>query len=121
MAIVPNNTKSSWRVGGTSFRPWHFGQNPHRVPAKVDNIAPELGLPKLPAIELRMIVGSELSPAASSLRVILDDVVRERVVARAPGITSRRTVHQRLFKIAQADGQLPGVVSAKRFVGALRR
>jgi DNA-binding transcriptional LysR family regulator len=54
----------------------------HRVPAGIRDVGAEFGLPKLPPIELRMLTAGELSPAASELREILDDVVRTRVMAR---------------------------------------
>ena len=54
----------------------------HRVPAGIRDVGCEFGLPKLPPIELRMLTASELSPAASDLRDILDHVVRRRVIAR---------------------------------------
>jgi len=54
----------------------------HPVPAGIRNVGPELGLPRLPPIELRMIAASELSPAASDLRDILGQVVRTRRSAR---------------------------------------
>jgi len=57
---------------GISVRP------AHPIPAGIRNVGPELGLPKLPPIELRMIAASELSPAASDLRDIVDHVVRAR-------------------------------------------
>lgn len=58
----------------------------HRVPAGVRDVGAVLGLPKLPAIELRMLTASELSPAAADLREILGDVVRRRVSARKSGL-----------------------------------
>jgi DNA-binding transcriptional LysR family regulator len=57
-------------------------RTPHRVPAGIKDVGAELGLPRLPTIELRMLTASELSPAASDLRDILDDVVRKQVFAR---------------------------------------
>jgi DNA-binding transcriptional LysR family regulator len=50
----------------------------HPVPSGLRDVGSELGLPKLPLIELRMITAGELSPAASDLRDILRDVVRKR-------------------------------------------
>jgi DNA-binding transcriptional LysR family regulator len=52
------------------------------VPAGIRDVGPEFGLPKLPSIELRTLTASELSPAASDLRDILDQVVRRRRIAR---------------------------------------
>lgn len=52
------------------------------VPAGIRDVGPEFGLPKLPSIELRMVTASELSPAASDLRDILDQVVRRRRIAQ---------------------------------------
>jgi DNA-binding transcriptional LysR family regulator len=57
---------------GISVRP------AYPVPAGLRDVGPLLGLPKLPLIELRTITASELSPAASDLREILQDVVRKR-------------------------------------------
>jgi len=54
------------------------------VPSGLRDVGAELGLPKLPAIELRMIAGTELSPAASDLREIVAEVVRKRRAARKP-------------------------------------
>jgi DNA-binding transcriptional LysR family regulator len=54
----------------------------HRVPPGIRDVGAAFGLPKLPAIELRMLAAAELSPAASELRDILDHVVRRRVIAR---------------------------------------
>ncbi|HLX18491.1 MAG TPA: LysR substrate-binding domain-containing protein [Bradyrhizobium sp.] len=63
-------------------------RTPHRMPAGIKDVGPELGLPKLPAIELRMVAANELSPAASSLQDILGKVTREQVAAPTGG--SRR-------------------------------
>lgn len=57
---------------GISVRP------AYPVPAGLRDVGAALGLPKLPAIELRIITANELSPAASDLREILQDVVRKR-------------------------------------------
>jgi DNA-binding transcriptional LysR family regulator len=48
----------------------------HRLPQGIRDVGIELGLPRLPKIELRMIFGSDLSPAASQFRDILDEVIR---------------------------------------------
>jgi DNA-binding transcriptional LysR family regulator len=53
----------------------------HRVPAGIRDVGAEFLLPRLPAIELRMIVRNDLSPAASELRTVLASVVRERVMS----------------------------------------
>jgi DNA-binding transcriptional LysR family regulator len=50
----------------------------HRVPAGIREVGAKFGLPKLPLIELRMLTTNELSPAASDLRDILEQVVRRR-------------------------------------------
>lgn len=63
---------------GVSVRP----ANP--VPSGIRDVGVELGLPKLPAIELRMVAGTELSPAASDLRDIVGEVVRKRRTTRKP-------------------------------------
>lgn len=57
-------------------------RTPHRVPKGVRNVGSAFGLPKLPPIELRLLEATELSPAASDLRDILEEVVRQRLVAR---------------------------------------
>jgi DNA-binding transcriptional LysR family regulator len=54
----------------------------HRVPAGICDVGRKFGLPKLPAIELRMVTADALSPAASELRDILDRAIRDRVIAR---------------------------------------
>lgn len=54
----------------------------HRVPAGIRDVGTEFGFPPLPPIELRMLTGSELSPAASDLRDILHQVVRTRVAPK---------------------------------------
>jgi DNA-binding transcriptional LysR family regulator len=63
---------------GISVRP------AHPVPSGLRNVGAELRLPKLPAIELRMLAGSELSPAAADLRDIVGEVVRKRRAVRKP-------------------------------------
>ncbi|MGH8326358.1 MAG: LysR family transcriptional regulator [Steroidobacteraceae bacterium] len=67
---------------GISVRP------AYPVPIGLRDVGAELDLPKLPVIELRMIAGTELSPAASELRDILAEVVRKRGAVRRP--TTRR-------------------------------
>ncbi len=67
---------------GISVRP------AYPVPNGLRDVGAELGLPKLPAIELRMIAGTELSPAASDLRDIVAEVVHKRRAALKP--TARR-------------------------------
>jgi DNA-binding transcriptional LysR family regulator len=57
---------------GISVRP------AYPVPSKLRDVSAELGLPKLPPTELRLVAGNELSPAASDLRDIMDEVVRKR-------------------------------------------
>ncbi|WP_407178670.1 LysR family transcriptional regulator [Bradyrhizobium sp. STM 3562] len=51
----------------------------HRTPAGIREVGAELGLPRLPTIELRMLARGDLSPAASQLRAVLESVVRKRV------------------------------------------
>lgn len=51
----------------------------HRVPPGIRDVGTEFGFPPLPPIELRMLTGNELSPAASDLRDILSRVARKRV------------------------------------------
>ena len=46
----------------------------HRLPSGIRDIGAELGLPKLPATEVRMLAASELSPAASDLRDMLSGI-----------------------------------------------
>ncbi len=62
---------------------------PHKLPAGIRDFGPRLGLPKLPSIELRMLARSELSPAASDLRDILEQVVRRRVVTQNAKLRGR--------------------------------
>ncbi len=66
---------------GISVRP------AHPLPSGLRDIGAHLGLPNLPAIELRMIAGTELPPAASDLRDIVVEAVRKR---RAVPKRSRR-------------------------------
>ncbi len=54
-------------------------RTPHQVPPGIRDVGTEFGFPPLPPIELRILTGSELSPAASDLRDILHQVVRTRV------------------------------------------
>ncbi len=64
-----------------------YGVSPrstHRVPAGIQDMGAALGLPPLPPIELRMLTAGDLSPAASDLRAVLDEVVQETVVGRRP-------------------------------------
>ncbi len=51
----------------------------HRIPSGIRDVGAELDLPKLPSLELRLLTGAELSPAAAELADILKHVVRERV------------------------------------------
>jgi DNA-binding transcriptional LysR family regulator len=57
---------------GISVRP------AYPVPSGIRDVGAELGLAKLPAIELRILTTNQLSPAASDLRDTLQDVVRKR-------------------------------------------
>jgi DNA-binding transcriptional LysR family regulator len=61
----------------------------HRLPQGIRDVGVELGLPRLPKIELRMIFGSDLSPAASEFRDVLDEVIRgyiePELKKRSPG------------------------------------
>jgi DNA-binding transcriptional LysR family regulator len=66
---------------GISVRP------AHPVPSGLRDVGSELGLPKLPAIEVRMVAASELSPAASDLRDIVGEVVRKRRAPRKPTVS----------------------------------
>ena len=54
------------------------------VPGGLRDVGAELGLPELPEIELRMVAGTDLSPAASDLRDIVAEVVRKRRATRKP-------------------------------------
>lgn len=54
----------------------------HRVPSGIRDVGVELNLPKLPSLELRLLTGAELSPAASELADILKHVVRDRVTVQ---------------------------------------
>lgn len=60
----------------------------HRVPDGIGEAGGRLGLPVLPPIELRMLVAAGLSPAATALCDILEEVVRDQV-------TGSRTDRQR--------------------------
>ena len=51
----------------------------HRIPSDIGDVGTMLRLPTLPAIELRMVSRTDLSPAASELSDILESVVRKRV------------------------------------------
>jgi DNA-binding transcriptional LysR family regulator len=48
------------------------------VPSGLRDVGTEFGLPRLPAVELRMVTATELSPAAADLRDIAAEVVRKR-------------------------------------------
>jgi len=61
---------------GISVRP------AYPVPKGLREVGAVLGLPKLPGIEVRLLTGSELSPAASDLRDIVGEVVSKRRSAR---------------------------------------
>lgn len=50
-----------------------------RLPQGIRDVGAELGLPRLPKIELRILCGEELSPAASKFRDILDEVMRRHI------------------------------------------
>jgi DNA-binding transcriptional LysR family regulator len=52
----------------------------HRVPARIRDVGEEFRLPRLPAIELRLVARDNLAPAADELRSLVASVVRERVV-----------------------------------------
>ncbi len=71
-------------------------RTPHRVPVGIREIGVQLGLPKLPHIELRMLVGSDLSQATSELRSLLKQAILTRVIARSarPGRLPRIKVRQ---------------------------
>lgn len=51
----------------------------HCVPPGIRDVGKEFGLPPLPAVELRMLTASQLSPAALDLRDALYQVVQKRV------------------------------------------
>lgn len=55
----------------------------HRMPPGIRDVRRELGLPKLPAADVRLLAGNALSPAAAALRDTLAEVVRARVAPRA--------------------------------------
>jgi DNA-binding transcriptional LysR family regulator len=65
----------------------------HRVPAGIRDVGAELGLPRLPSIELRMLTAGDLPPAASELRDILHQVIGRRVAA--PKAAARRASGRR--------------------------
>ena len=60
----------------------------HRVPAGIHDVGDELRLPRLPAIELRMVARDDLAPAASELGALVASVVRQRVVGAKAGQVS---------------------------------
>jgi DNA-binding transcriptional LysR family regulator len=63
---------------GVSVRP------SHPIPSGLRDVNSVFGLPELPAVELRMLVASELPPAASDLRDIVNEVIcRQRIVEKA--------------------------------------
>jgi len=66
--------------GALSFGQGITVRTSHRIPAGIRDVGSELDLPRLPCIELRMIARSDLSPAASELRGVLEAVVRKRVI-----------------------------------------
>jgi DNA-binding transcriptional LysR family regulator len=51
----------------------------HEVPKDIRQVGVEFRLPRLPAIDLRLVVRSGLSPAATDLRDILVSVVRQTI------------------------------------------
>ncbi|MGY4155560.1 DNA-binding transcriptional LysR family regulator [Bradyrhizobium sp. USDA 4461] len=53
----------------------------HRVPSGIANVGETLGLPRLPALELRLLSAAGLSPAATDLRDIVVQSVRKHVRA----------------------------------------
>jgi len=57
----------------------------HRIPPSIRDVGKEFGLPPLPPIELRMLIGSEISPVASDLRDVLHEVVSKRVGQNSAG------------------------------------
>ena|SRR5271166_612795 len=56
----------------------------HRLPSGIRDVGAELGLPKLPTIELRLLAADDLSPAASELRDILSNVISTQVATPRP-------------------------------------
>lgn len=71
----------------------------HRVPPGIDDVGRALGLPKLPAIEVRLLSANKLSPAALGLRDILSQVVDPH---RRAG--SRRTLANAATRPRRAAG-----------------
>jgi DNA-binding transcriptional LysR family regulator len=55
----------------------------HRIPAGICDVGSDFRLPRLPPIDLRMVVRSGLSPAASDMKTVLEGVVRRRVIDSA--------------------------------------
>ena len=51
----------------------------HRLPQGIREVGSELGLPRLPKIELRLLFAGDLSPAASDFRETLENVVRDHL------------------------------------------
>lgn len=57
----------------------------YRIPAGIRNVGPEFGLPSLPPMELRILTASNISPAASRLRDILEQVTQRQLSRRTSG------------------------------------
>jgi hypothetical protein len=83
MAVSPYNAKSSWDLGSRSAGARHHGKDRAPDPARIRDVSSDLALPRLPSIEARMITRSDLSSAASELRVILESVVRKQMMVRS--------------------------------------
>jgi DNA-binding transcriptional LysR family regulator len=83
LAVTTPSLPGVW--GALRFGQGMTVRTAHRVPAGVRDVGAEFGLPRLPPIQLRLLVRNELSPAASQLRDILERVVRMRVAAAQAG------------------------------------
>lgn len=51
----------------------------HRIPSGIKDVGEKLGLPRLPALELRILSAEHLSPAVSDLRDVLAQAVQRHV------------------------------------------
>jgi len=74
-------------------------RTPHKIPIGIREVGSEFNLPQLPSIELRLLSANDLSPAASDLRDIIQQVVRERVFT--PKSDLRRSSAKRLHETFQ--------------------
>jgi DNA-binding transcriptional LysR family regulator len=77
----------------------------HRLPPDITEIGGEFGLPRLPAVELRLHAANELSPAAATLQDIMTHAVRSHVTA---GVTRVHKPHPATDPTKGATGGISG-------------